>query len=262
MTPSAQARGRSAANPGAPIRRGGLALGALLSLLLAACSALPRAPADGSSAYATAIADAAVASPRKVLPLLAVPEGETLSVVAWLSERKIPDCTRAAVPCEFKLGERPLWVTLAGELQARCRTWNLKGDALRRRIEQLLGLPMDPPPAYRGVAFVEFRVARASVERPCLGIAADDAQRPVCTLTASPTTPAPLRNFVAQQMADSYVVDNPQGPGYPYTRLGYTYDWAPTADAGHYGASEFIVAAASPLTAVALFSADDYCRPR
>ena len=232
--------------------------------LLAACSTLPEGEHadDTRLAYATAIADAAVASPRKVQPLLALPDEATLNVVAWLSEKKIPACARSALPCELTQGERPLWVTLAGEVQARCRTWNLHGDALRRRIEQLLGLPMDPPPAYRGVAFVEFRVARASLERPCLGITADDARRPVCTLTALPATPVALRNFVAQQMADSYVVDNPQGPGYPYTRLGYTYDWAPSADAGHYGASEFIVAAASTLTATALYSADDYCRPR
>lgn len=254
-TPAVRSRG--------PLERLPNAFGVLPLLVLAACSTLPEgARVDPAQAYAAAIADAAVASPRKVLPLQALPEEETLAVVSWMSEKKIPACSRDALPCELTLGDRPLWVTLAGEVREKCRAWTLHGEPLRRRIEQLLGLPMDPPPAYRGAAFVEFRVARAAVERPCLGVDASDPARPVCTLAASPTSAPALRNFVGQQMADSYVVDSPQGPGYPFTRLGYTYDWSSTADAGHYGASEFIVRPASTLTVLAVHTADDYCRAR
>lgn len=229
----------------------------LLAFSLAACSALP-APPD-SAAYQAAIGDAAVASPRKILPLRAIPAGATVAVVSWVSQRKIP-CAGTALPCAVTLGDDAVWVTLSGEVQSICRSWNLRGDALRRRLEQLLGLPMDPPERFRMVAFAEFAVPRERLERPCLGVEQSDPARPSCTLRALPTTPAQLRQFVGQQMAQSYLVDDPTGPGYPYTRLGYTYDWAPTAGPGHYGASEFIITPESTVEATAVRSTDDYCR--
>ena len=233
---------------------------AVLLVALAACSTLPDDPPETSVAYRAAISDAAVASPTKILPLLAMPSTETLSVVSLMSAAKVPSCGKGALPCTVTLGDRPLWVTLSGELQSRCRTWGLRGDALRNRLEQLLGMPMDPPSQYRKAAFVEFRVARQNLARPCLGVDSSDPGSAKCTLDAQPTTPATLRTFVGQQMAESYVVDRPGAPGYPFTRLGYTYDWAPTARADHYGASEFIVLPTSTVEMLAVVSTDDYCR--
>jgi hypothetical protein len=63
-------------------------------------------------------------------------------------------------------------------------------------------------------------------------------------------------------MASAYVMDNPKGPGYPYTRLGYTYDWAGNALPSHYGASEFVVAPGSVVKAVQIVATDDYCALR
>lgn len=232
----------------------------VLLLALAACSTVPGDPTDAPAAYHAAISDAAVASPGKVLALLPAPPGEWVSVVSWTSEKNVPSCSKDTLPCPVTIGEGALWVTLSGEVQVRCQTWNLRGDALRRRLEQLLGLPQDPPAQYRKAAFVEYRVARESLARPCLGVDQSDSAQPRCTLAAQPSTPTGLRNFVGEQMAASYVVDGPHGPGYPYTRLGYTYDWAPTARSDHYGASEFVVMPPSTLEAVALFPTDDYCR--
>ena len=233
---------------------------AVLLVALAACSTLPGDPPETSVAYRAAISDAAVASPTKILPLLAMPSTETLSVVSLMSAAKVPSCGKGALPCTVTLGDRPLWVTLSGELQSRCRAWGLRGDALRNRLEQLLGMPMDAPSQYRKAAFVEFRVARQNLARPCLGVDSSDPGSAKCTLDAQPTTPATLRTFVGQQMAESYVVDRPGAPGYPFTRLGYTYDWAPTARADHYGASEFIVLPTSTVEMLAVVSTDDYCR--
>ena len=233
---------------------------AVLSLALAACSTLPGDPAETPAAYRAAISDAAVASPRKVVPLLALPSAATLSVVSLMSATKVPSCSKDALPCAVTLGDRPLWVTLSGEVQDLCRSWKLRGDALRNRLKQLLGMPEDPPSPFPAAVFVELRVARQSLERPCLGVDASDPVQPKCTLDAQPTTPATLRAFVGQQMAASYVVDRPGSPGYPFTRLGYTYDWAQAARADHYGASEFIVTPTSTVEVLAVVSTDDYCR--
>lgn len=229
-----------------------------LASFLAACSSISGRHPDSQAVYNAAIGDAAVASPGKIYPLKPIPAGEMVSVVSWVSEKKIP-CTQQALPCDITIGNNPVWVTLSGEVQSICRVWNLRGDALRRRLEQLLGMPPDPPLQYRMVAFAEYRVPRASLERPCLGVDETNPAQPVCTLDTQATTPAKLTAFVGQQMASSYVVNNPKGPGYPYTRLGYTYDWAPMADARHYGASEFIIMPMSTAKAMQVIATDDYC---
>ncbi|TAK99505.1 MAG: hypothetical protein EPO08_16270 [Rhodospirillaceae bacterium] len=231
----------------------------VLASLLAGCVATPPNNVSTQEAYRAAISDAAVASPGKVAPLRVLPAGATITMVSWVTEQRLP-CTNDALPCDMKVGATPLWVTLGGEVQSICRTWNLHGDALRRRLEQLLGLPMDPPVQYRKTKFVDLEIPRERIERPCLGVDETDPTKPVCTIDARSSTSAELRTFIGEQMAASYVVDNPKGPGYPYTRLGYTYDWAPTANAKHYGASEFIVAPATTAKATKVVAADDYCR--
>lgn len=229
----------------------------LLSLV-AGCATITSEAVDPQAAYRAAIADAAVASPAKRMPLRALPPQETVAVVSWVVQQRVP-CTSAAVPCGLTVGQDPMWVTLAGEVQSACRSWQLRGDALRRRMEQLLGLPMDPPVQYRKAMVVEMLVPRERLQRPCLGLDETDPSRPVCTLEAQSSTPLELRHFVGQQMASSYVVDSPRGPGYPFTRLGYTYDWGPDARPNHYGASEFLVSPGTALVATRVVDTDTYC---
>lgn len=228
-----------------------------LASLLAACAGGPVAGGDAQGRYRAAIVDAAVVSPAKVAVLKALPDAATVTMVSWLTQQRAP-CQGASTPCTLEVGADRLWVTLAGEVQALCRSWNVQGDALRERLEQLLGLPPDAPLQYRKVSFAVLDVARERIERPCLGMEQTGAG-PVCTIVAQPGTPEELRNFVGQQMAGSYVLDNPKGPGYPYTRLGYTYDWGAAAGASHYGASEFLIKPGSSARVVAQMSTDAYC---
>lgn len=242
----------------ATIARSGALL--LAAAVLAGCAAVPRAERDPQTDYFAAIADAAVASPAKIKALLPLPPGASIAMISWVSAPRAP-CAADAVPCTLTVGADPLWVTLAGEVQALCRSWNLRGDPLRRRLEQLLGLPLDPPPQYRKTKFLVLNVPRERIERPCLGVNETDAAHPRCTLNALAATPADLRDFVGRQMAGSYVIDNPAGPGYPYTRLGYTYDWGTAAKAdGHYGASEFLVMPHTGTQVAAQIATDDYCQ--
>ena len=85
--------------------------------------------------------------------------------------------------------------------------------------------------------------------------------KPVCAVVlVALTACSTLRAFVGQQMAESSVVERPGYPGYPFPRVGYTYDSAPTARADHYGASEFVVLPTSTVEVLAVASIDDYCR--
>jgi hypothetical protein len=231
-----------------------------IAFVLSACASVSMPAPDSQAAYAAALADAAVASPAKVVPLRPLPAGDSVTMVSWVTAQRLP-CAKDALPCDMQVGADRLWVTLGGEVQALCKTWGLQGDALRSRIEQLLGLPTNSPAQYRKTQFVLLEIARDRVERPCLGLGQNNAAQPLCTIDLQPGTSADMRMFVGQQMAAAYVMDNPKGPGYPYTRLGYTYDWAASALPGHYGASEFVVAPGSLAKAVRIVATDDYCAP-
>ncbi len=235
-----------------------LASAAALLLVLSGCATVT--PADGSAAaYAAGIADAAVASPRKVSALMPLPQSGKVSVVSWVTESRTP-CKPPDTACAWVTPPDRIWVTLAGEVQARCRAWGLQGDALRQRLEQLLGLPMNPPVQFRKARFVTMEVPRERIDRPCLGLDESNPQRPVCTIDLQAGRAPDVRDYVLKQMADSFVTDNPKGPGYPFTRLGYTYDWNQVNSApNHYGASEFLVQASTSASVITQQATDAYC---
>ena len=240
-------------------RRVGVALLATITLGLYGCAAVVPTGAPSGGLYEAAIADAAVASPRKVTGLMPLPQGDKVRVVSWVTENRAP-CKAPDTSCATTTAPDRIWVTLAGEVQARCRAWGLRGDALRQRLEQLLGLPLDPPPQFRKARFVTMEVARTHLDRPCLGIDETNPQRPVCTVGIQASRAPDVRDYVLRQMADSFVVGGPAGPGYPFTRLGYTYDWNPSnAQPNHYGASEFLVQANTPASVIAQHTTDAYC---
>lgn len=241
------------------VRRVGTALVWVAALALTGCASVAPSATSTKAVYEAAIADAAVASPRKVTALMPLPAGEKVRVVSWVTESRTP-CKAPDTSCATTTPPDRIWVTLAGEVQSSCRAWGLKGDALRQRIEQLLGLPMDPPPQFRKAKFVTMELARERLDRPCLGIDETNPQSPVCTVGIQASRAQDVRDYVLRQMADSFVVDGPGGPGYPFTRLGYTYDWNQVnARPNHYGASEFLVQASTPATVIAQQDTDAYC---
>ncbi len=240
-------------------RPAGLGLLCTIAMALSGCAALAPSGKTTNALYEAAIADAAVVSPGKVSPLMPLPAGDKVRVVSWVTESRTP-CKLPETACASTTAPVPIWVTLAGEVRARCSAWGLKGTALRQRLEQLLGLPLDPPPQFRKARFVTMEVARERLDRPCLGIDDTNPQRPVCTIGIQANRAPDVRDYVLRQMADSFVVGNPAGPGYPFTRLGYTYDWNPVnARPSRYGASEFLVQANTSATVIAQQDTDDYC---
>jgi hypothetical protein len=241
------------------VRRAGAALLWIVALALSGCATVAPSGNSSSALYEAAIADAAIASPRKVSPLMPLPAGGRVRVVSWVTENRTP-CKPPETACATTTPPAPIWVTLAGEVQARCRAWGMRGDALRQRLEQLLGLPLDPPPQFRKARFVTMEVARERLDRPCLGIDETKPLSPVCTVGIQANRAPDVRDYVLRQMADSFVVGGPGGPGYPFTRLGYTYDWSPVnARPNRYGASEFLVQANTPATVILQQDTDAYC---
>lgn len=241
------------------VRRVGASVLTVIALGLTGCATVTPSGMPSAAAYEAAIADAAVASPGKVSALMPLPAGDKVKVVSWVTESRTP-CKPPDTRCATTTAPDRIWVTLAGEVQDRCRAWGLKGDALRQRLEQLLGLPLDPPPQFRKARFVTMELARDRLDRPCLGINDSNPQAPVCTIGLQSGRAPDVRDYVLTQMANSFVVGNPAGPGYPFTRLGYTYDWGQTdTRPNHYGASEFLVQASTPAAVITQQDTDAYC---
>ncbi|MFO8100083.1 MAG: hypothetical protein R6T83_10760 [Salinibacter sp.] len=257
-----------------PTLRGLLALGLLL--LIAGCGGTDRAATDDpapsrspDSLYRAAIADARSAEPSDIVTTLTpiVPHNDDLvwknrrdstrrvRVVTWTGSRasSIPAAGDTMTITE------DLWVTAVPELRSFCQDLPQTGDRLDRRIAQRLGLPPDVD--YD--RFVELWVRPQDLVRPCPDPEVSDRE---CELR----TPVPARHASVSDAHQKWFRDlkrTSYGPdGYPFTGLGYTYDWHPDTD--DIGPSEFVLrpdstaGAQSPGRAVVhtVQSTDAYCR--
>ena len=78
------------------------------------------------------------------------------------------------------------------------------------------------------------------------------------TQTSMPTLVLPNgeanKAWFAEQVNSRYQDPN----GYPWTRLGYTFDWNP--ETPRYGASEYVIRKGSAVTVKTRTSTAEYCR--
>jgi len=182
--------------------------------------------------------------------------GSRVLVLSWIksSDAKYydgtldPACGVGATNCIVKAD---LWVTVAPEMK------NYFPGTMPQpiRIAQLLGVP--PEYAEEERSMVELWVAPGDMFRPCPDPEITDRE---CQ-TAFPADP--FRSFASTELVrategpgwnvfmnytgwfnnrKNYLYDNarnyPASEPYPWTRLGYTYDWG---SSNHVGLSEFVV---------------------
>lgn len=196
---------------------------------------------DLKALYRMALEDAAIADPDEVHPLN-LPRGESVTVLSWVKNEflkyyPVDDTTSFS---------RFTWVTLAPEVQDKCRRF--KTEDLLTRLQQLLGLP---PDHHEVRSFVVMEVNRANLFRPCID---PDISVPQCA-AGGETDDGAHGLFLANQTATAYSTP----PGYPWTRLGYTYDWNPRTP--EYGASEYVIAKNATVTIQEVISTEKYCAP-
>lgn len=132
-----------------------------------------------------------------------------------------------------------VWVTGVPEIQDQCRDFT--GDVLMK-LRQLLGLP----PNAKVPRVLVLRVRISDVFRP-----APDASvttRSPCPPLGDVSLPSNCGNVFpsdtvsahyAWMASQSFGLHEVPG-GYPWTHLGYTYNWAPAAT-DRYGASEYVI---------------------
>jgi hypothetical protein len=116
-------------------------------------------------------------------------------------------------------------------------------------LQQILGLPpqQTPQPGNQWHIFV-FEISSQDLFRPCPGGVERDAHSggPRCRLDSDldPQLDAEFTQFLLQQWWSSHraTIELGRDPelGYPWTGMGWTYDWDP-ASKTHRGVSEFVV---------------------
>ena len=144
-----------------------------------------------------------------------------------------------------RAGSYALWVTTAPEVRAFVLRASygpgLTAQTLAERLGQYLGLR---PGDGEGRTFVEFWVHPDDLMRPCLDPDPTDTQCEVWLPATLADAPPEFRAAV--------------GPTYPFTGLGYTYDWGnPQTEVG---ASEFVVKAGAIVEIAHISSTEDYVR--
>lgn len=250
-------------------RRAWLFLPAVLLLLLAnaPANAKPPVPAPLWNAYAEAISDSAVSLPSEVVTDLVVADpsdartqwttiaGEQYMLVSHLGFRPVSDVD----PGEAFAVSSHVFVTVPEEVRQECelsRCARMNFSQLDMRLKQLIGLPPDAD--YR--ILTQIWVRPADLFRPCTQV---DPTIPTCPQLMANAMHAGVDRapFLVDQAMYSWRLPrqgttekvscakdfrNEMGGncfGFPWTRLGYTYDWRPSAD--ERGVTEFVVAPGS-----------------
>jgi len=176
-----------------------------------------------------------------------------LKVVSWMSDEAYRDHYAAWLGkpegTTAPPGQPRIWVTLAPEVQQFCRQLQLPDPGFR--LKQFLGL--DPNRSYQ--RFVELWIQPEDLFRPCPDPETDDHR---CELDFRPGPPPRVKNiddypaFFQGLVAVQYRPD-----GAPWTRLGYTYDWA--YGTRGVGASEFVMVPEARFLVAATATTAEYC---
>jgi len=199
-----------------------------------------------------------VIAPPQVLAV--IPPDQPISVVAWMRKDQTARLKSASGDW-LQTAPTETWVTVEPRLRDFCRTFirNRKVDTakLDERLEQRLGLA----PASSKTDFVRIRLEKPGPDvifRPCVDSAADHAN---CAVGPPANISPDYRLWFLQQYYSSY--GQSLISEFPWTSLGYTFDWASTSGKSfqRFGESEFVIRSGAPIQVVEVASTSQYCEP-
>lgn len=215
-------------------RRLSLFAALVLALLCVAVTAVvclyhPQAALTDEQLYRAAVVDSLTIDDDEVKPLVTITAQSPH--VTW-RDGKVLMLTINRHPERYKAGESltlpgEVWTFTDREMAAWYAAHKVGVTDWTRRLKQLIGVP--PDGEYTHVS--------------AMWVAPEDIRRPAhntdITSTTMPTTlpkdsDEAYRTWFNQNLIWSYFTS-----AYPWTRLGYTYDWA--ENSGEYGLSEFLI---------------------
>lgn len=206
---------------------------------LVGSSAVFASEAD-NSVYNQALADASVIEANEIVDLPALTEEKT-RVITWTNyDSSYP------VGEEVTTAWGEVWVTLDGDVKARCQ--DFAAESLSDDIQKLLGLPLTSADRY----FITLEVNTNDLFRPCANPDVKEATR--CDINFPDDATVEHRAWYAGQTATAYHAPK----GYPWTRLGYTYNWKEGAN--EVGVPEFVIKKATTVKVVEKAPTAEYCK--
>lgn len=233
---------------------------ALIATVFALTGCPPVSDEALNRAYQAAIADAAVAEPGEICRNLTAiveynreliwdagaPRSKRVLMVTWTSWDGYDALVgqKYTTPWDF-------WVTAAPQVKQFCGRHRVGPNEMNLRLEQLLGLP----PHAGKTRFVEFWVNPDDLFRPSPDpeITDHEAELDFPRSGQFVTVAQSHIDWFDNLTSQSYGVD-----GYPWTRLGYTYDWGnPWSDVG---LSEFVIGGGAEVTVHSVAATAEYCR--
>jgi hypothetical protein len=155
------------------------------------------------------------------------------------------------------------WFSTGTQVQDVCTKSGLRGDALVLRLEQLLGLP----PGMGFDVFMQVWIDPNAMFRPCAQPSVTTASCPVAAPLSSNAPDQVAWSCAAppdahsQWLCNSWVSrygDSDPSKRFPWTALGYTYDWSPDNETGE-GPSEFVAPAKTPVIFERLVTTEEFC---
>jgi len=155
---------------------------------------------------------------------------------------------------KYNTSKYDMWVTAAPFVQDSCISFHKRYDDPDMRLKQLLGLQ----PFNIETFFLEVWVKPSDLFRPCPDSETGDTR---CGLNLPDNTTDEYRkwfnNLRAVQYTDCSNSTFHQN-GYPWTQLGYTYDWSPDSK-NHIGLSEFVINRNTDIYVSGKYSTKNYC---
>jgi hypothetical protein len=145
----------------------------------------------------------------------------------------------------YNTGNRFLWVSAYPQVKNFCQNINSSDIALRLR--QYMGLPPDANKSH----FVHIWVRPSDLFRPCYDEGVLDKQ---CDYSSSPKISSTHNKWMRDQLLSAYPKN---GTKFPWTRLGYTYDWGNPKS--YIGASEYVIKANSDIFIESIAPTGIYC---
>jgi len=233
----------------------GIIAGASISsIYFSATQSTPSATLTLNEMYQTAIQDAMIANPNEICNnLTAIIESNTaLNWTGPAGNQSVLVVTFTKYASSYPVGQTvnaswgDTWVTVVPEVKTFFQNAEPTTNLTLRTL-QLLGLPPNNSNAY----FVEMWVNPQALFRPT-------PDNEITDTTAELSFPASA-TVDYQAWFNSNIIYSYFPERYPWTRLGYTYDWG--SSGGHFGVSEFVVKQGSLVTVESVTPLAEYLQP-
>ena len=206
---------------------------AMLTMMAATMGACGKESQNQSDLYEQSVEDAVFAEEDEIMELVSLTSEDDR--VTWDDQGRVLLLTFHRYPDSYPEGETvtlewgEVWTFTEKEMASRFAEEMKEDKDYDLALKHLLGLPQEK----ESTTVTAFWVEPEDVIRPAYQMDATDGSM---TVTLSDDVDEEYKAWFDQNILDSYFYGD-----YPWTRLGYTYNWG-----GHgteYGVTEFLVKA-------------------